>query len=678
MELKYEPGVQEINKPLVTVLMAVYNGEKYLKECVTSILQQTFTDFEFLIINDGSTDKSVEIIESFNDSRIKFVNNPRNIGVIKVLNKAISLIQGEYVARMDCDDICMPDRLEKEVAVLSSNSDISVVSANVVLIDADGKEIGCWPEDINTKNNEEIYRMLPYENCIANPTVMMRSTSLIKHGYNSFQKSSEDWDLWLRMASDNEKFHKINEVLVKYRIHSASITVGFNRKNIYRKKNSIQLRYFWSRIIKGKLNKFDLRVLKNGIINYCKYILNALHPSILLIWVRIRGTNPVKVLAQLYRLLIFCSSRINRKTSIYFFFPYYHIGGAEKVHIQIIGAVADKYPVCFITGTSSDNSFYEDFKKKSTVVDISLLTNYPGIGRISKILISKFIGNRSDAVTFGSNSKFYYDLLPYFNANVKCVDLIHAFVHPGEDGAEYWSLPVVEKIDKRIVINKKTIEDYKLLYKEYHKEDNLLSRIEYISNCTNIPLAIDKPHDKNLKIVYVGRNGREKRVYLIGKIAEKTHHENMMTDFVLVGGDLEAAFTQSTKEYCFFRGNISDESEMQKIYKTADILLLTSSREGFPMVIMEAMANGVVVITTNVGGISEHITNGENGILVSSIEEEYIVSDFVAAIKELNSNRGKLQEMSRKAYNYAKLNFTREHFIQAYRDLLLSNKINNA
>src|SRR5580698_539934 len=115
------------NKPKVTVLMAVFNGEKYLKESITSILTQTFTDFEFLIVNDGSTDKSVEIINEFKDNRIRLVNNSLNAGVAKALNKSFALIQGDYVARMDCDDICLPERLEKEVAILNNNPEIAVV-----------------------------------------------------------------------------------------------------------------------------------------------------------------------------------------------------------------------------------------------------------------------------------------------------------------------------------------------------------------------------------------------------------------------------------------------------------------------------------------------------------------------------------------------------------------------
>ena len=667
---------EEANKPLVTVLMAVYNSEKYLKEAVSSILSQTFTDFEFLIINDGSTDKSAEIVKSFHDKRIKVVNNVQNIGVIRSLNKAVEYINGEYVARMDSDDICVPDRLEKEIAIFKKNPDVSIVAANVALVDKEGNEIGSWNEDIDTKTHEEIYRMLPYENCIANPTVMIKASLLKKYKYNAFQKSSEDWDMWLNMASDGEKFYKINEALVKYRIHSSSITAGFNRRSIYRKKNSIQVRYFITRILKGRINKFDFRVLKNGIINYFKFILNALHPSILPVWTRLRSHSFSKVWVQFKALKKFCRSGINNRTSVYFFFPYYHIGGAEKVHAQIMEAVADKKPVCFITGVSSDNGFYADFKKSATLVDISLLTNYPVIGKRAKKIISKFIGRVNNAVTFSCNSKFYYDIVPYFAESVKCIDLIHAFVHKGEEGAEYWSLPVVQRIDKRVVITKKTIRDFKMLYKEHQKSDALADRIMFISNFTEVPSIISKPQNKNLKILYVGRNGREKRIYLIGRIASEIAHENINAEFELVG-DMGNIQSSAEMKYCKFRGLVSDEKEMQNIYRSSDILVLTSTREGFPMVIMEAMAYGLAVITTDVGGIKDHIINHENGMLISSTREEDIVHDFVEAIRELNSDKEKLKDISQKAHQYASENFGKERFVKLYRDLLLTNSENN-
>lgn len=389
-----------------------------------------------------------------------------------------------------------------------------------------------------------------------------------------------------------------------------------------------------------------------------------------------RGSSTRKVLGQFYQLYILCRSTYYKSTSIYFFFPYYHIGGAEKIHAEIMQVVADKKPVCFITGISNEKSFLEEFRKNSKLIDISLLTNYPVLSRVSKKMISKFIGRTQGAVTFGCNSKFYYQLIPYFNNNVKCIDLIHAFVHRGEDGAEYWSLPVTERLDKRIVISKKTIQDFKSLYNENHKDDMILSRIEYIQNFTNVPSILNKAAGQNLRILYVGRNGDEKRVYLIGKIAMEINKQNSGVEFILVG-DLRNAIALEERKYFSFKGIISDENEMQNIYANADILVLVSTREGFPMVIMEAMANGLVVISTDVGGIPEQLSNGENGLLISSKLEEEIVKDSMNYILLLNSDRDTLHRISVNAYNYAKKNFNKEIFQQAYRKLLLPLEIKN-
>ena len=117
--------------PKITVLMPVYNGEKYLRESVDSILNQTFTDFELLIINDGSTDSSMEILNSYSDSRIRIVTNEVNLRLIKTLNKGIDLATGEYIARMDCDDIADPKRLEIQLQYMEKHPDVAVCGTGV-------------------------------------------------------------------------------------------------------------------------------------------------------------------------------------------------------------------------------------------------------------------------------------------------------------------------------------------------------------------------------------------------------------------------------------------------------------------------------------------------------------------------------------------------------------------
>src|SRR5258707_849690 len=128
--------------PRVSVVMSVYNGEKYLGEAVDSILAQTFTDFEFIIIDDGSEDRSPELIEAYVDSRISFLRNEKNVGLTRSLNKGLQVASGEYIARMDCDDVSLPDRFAKQVAFMDANSGVGACGTWALDIDGAGKVIG--------------------------------------------------------------------------------------------------------------------------------------------------------------------------------------------------------------------------------------------------------------------------------------------------------------------------------------------------------------------------------------------------------------------------------------------------------------------------------------------------------------------------------------------------------
>jgi glycosyltransferase involved in cell wall biosynthesis len=125
--------------PRITVLMPVHNGEPYLDASVRSILGQTYGDFEFLVIDDGSTDGSARILRAYQDPRFRIVENGRNLGVVETLNRGLSLSRGEYVARMDCDDESLPERLERQVSFLDSHPEVGVLGTSGDLIDGDGR-----------------------------------------------------------------------------------------------------------------------------------------------------------------------------------------------------------------------------------------------------------------------------------------------------------------------------------------------------------------------------------------------------------------------------------------------------------------------------------------------------------------------------------------------------------
>jgi glycosyltransferase involved in cell wall biosynthesis len=209
-----------MHTPRVTVLMPVYNGERYVHEAISSILNQTFQDFELLIVNDGSTDNSINIIDSFNDKRIRVIHNEANIKLIATLNKGLSLAKGQYIARMDCDDISLPKRLEKQFIFMESNPDVAMVGSWIKVVN----EYGGLTRSIKYLTPAEyISSVLLFANCFAHPSIFIRSSSLQENRYLDSFLHAEDYDLWVRLASCY-KVSNLQQFLVKYREHAAGIT----------------------------------------------------------------------------------------------------------------------------------------------------------------------------------------------------------------------------------------------------------------------------------------------------------------------------------------------------------------------------------------------------------------------------------------------------------------------
>jgi glycosyltransferase involved in cell wall biosynthesis len=205
---------KEMKNPKVTVLMSVYNGEKYLKEAIDSILNQTFKDFEFLIINDGSTDRTKEILSSYDDSRIKIIVNEKNIGLTKSLNKGLKVAKGEYIARQDADDISTTERLRKEVDFLDNNKEYTVVGTFLNVMDENSKIIGKIDKPIE---NGEIKKFLQKDNCIAHGSAMIRKYDLLNVGlYDGSIEKAQDYELFLRI-SEKYKLYNIPEYLYIWR-----------------------------------------------------------------------------------------------------------------------------------------------------------------------------------------------------------------------------------------------------------------------------------------------------------------------------------------------------------------------------------------------------------------------------------------------------------------------------
>ena len=236
-----------MKNPKVTVLMSVYNGEKYLQEAIDSILGQTFKDFEFLIVNDGSTDKTEEILKSYNDPRIKIIDNEKNIGLTKSLNKGLKLTRGEYIARMDADDVSMPERLEKEVVFLDNNKNMGLVGTYYFETNENGKVLYITRPLNDSKALKEKLLMI---NQFGHGSVMFKKECIEKVGlYRREFKSAQDYDLWLRIS---EKYNIANlpEPLYKRRLNIDSISV--NKKKQQDKYAKLAIEFSKERKLFGK------------------------------------------------------------------------------------------------------------------------------------------------------------------------------------------------------------------------------------------------------------------------------------------------------------------------------------------------------------------------------------------------------------------------------------------
>jgi glycosyltransferase involved in cell wall biosynthesis len=201
----------------LTVLMTVYNGEVYLRENIESILNQTYKDFKFLILDNASTDSSREIIRSYNDPRIELVTLAENIGQAAALNKGLDMIDTPLVARMDADDISLPRRFERQVAFMEAHPEVGVCGTfAVTFFHQDKKEIKYrWPTE-----PEDIKVKLLFECCLPHPAVMIRKTFFDQYGlrYDEEIGHSFDWELWQR-AAEHFELANLPEFHLRYRLH---------------------------------------------------------------------------------------------------------------------------------------------------------------------------------------------------------------------------------------------------------------------------------------------------------------------------------------------------------------------------------------------------------------------------------------------------------------------------
>ncbi len=240
--------------PAVSVIMPVYNGAKYLREAVDSILRQSFRDFEFIIVDDGSTDSTWAILQSYDGPSVVLLHNEENIGLPRSLNKGLAVARGNYIARIDADDTAEPNRLERQLAFLQHHPEVGLLgTASRVLYEDLGYERLRRPPLTNLELRSALVRRNPF----------LHSSVMIPHrvlevvgGYNERLVKAEDYDLWVRIGS-NYRLANLPDVLAMKRVHELS----FSRKFALRETYKIHVAIRWHAWRRFSLPLTDLRFI---------------------------------------------------------------------------------------------------------------------------------------------------------------------------------------------------------------------------------------------------------------------------------------------------------------------------------------------------------------------------------------------------------------------------------
>lgn len=369
---------------------------------------------------------------------------------------------------------------------------------------------------------------------------------------------------------------------------------------------------------------------------------------------------------------IIADSDFYRSYDLICFFPTNTIGGAEKINNDIVSAFPEKRILIYFTkkGKGQQLNFLDGLKKNITIVDIS--ENSDNKFRYWNSFIQRgacafLINNQNQPpVVFIGQCNFGYKVLPHLKKKVKVIDLIHV----SDYRFALVNFPFISLIEKRISVCRSVAESYKQYYKRigvpgsYHKRWNVI--------VNSIPFLFDfipdRKYEPKLKIYYAGRGGLQKRLWLFFEVVRQT--QSLQIEWHIVG-PVESEIPNDLLGIITWHGIITNQEEMYALHRKMDIILLTSEFEGFPLVIMEAMANGVVPIATAVDALPEHISPGSTGYLLNNpFNEIGVVKQAVDLISSLSRNPTEIKSISKQCYNYSKIHFTRERFDREYGEVL--------
>jgi glycosyltransferase involved in cell wall biosynthesis len=600
--------------------MPAYNAGDYISESIESILSQTFDNFELIIIDDGSTDNSRDIVKSYHDSRIILQENPHDF--IRSLNTGIELSKGKYIARMDADDIMLPNRLEIQYRYMEDNPETDVCGS---WMEAFGQ--GSYPMKLPVKH-EDIQAKMLFHNCLFHPTVMLRRESI--SGLPSFPNIyrqefiyAEDYKLWTDLAMAGLHFANIPEILVKYCISETQSTSRFASRmyNSSIRTQSEYLEYVSEKLVENDERLFEFIDQTIGFFNENILTFNTIKRVIYDIYKNylkeIRQRDKIKVL--------FCIDTLSG-------------GGAEKLLIDILKRFNyGKYCVDLLILNHS-GVYFTDIPGKVywfTSENTEYLSNTTYDVEIAFLegLALKYIARRqSDARKI---AWIHVDLLDFHWTK-------QFYENDKEEELDYLQM------DRIIFVSEDAKKQFNRLFPNIAVSQTIIYNLIDIDDIQTKSNAFQVEKSK-LTLCCVGRlscqKGQKRLIPVINKLI--TEDRLNLELWVLGEGeqrqDLEALIRQySLEDVVSLKGF---QRNPYPYMKASDIFVSASSSEGFSLVVAEALCLGKPVLSVECTGPGELLDNGNYGMLVKNDDES-----IYQGLKGMITDKSLREEYSRKAF----------------------------
>lgn len=612
----------------ITVAIPIYNAERYLRQAIDSVLSQTFTDFELILTDDGSTDESIEIIRSYNDPRVIVVNDGMHKGLAIRLNEQIAMARGDYFARMDADDVMLPQRLERQAAFIKRHPETDVLGSSTIVIDENGTKIGWrgmshWERWAKRKVGDLGYTSV---SSFMHPTVMGRTEWFRSYYYNPACEGCEDMDLWFR-SKEHSHFYSLFEPLLLYRDPQ---NVNLDTYLFRRAKERYVLRINTCGMSWGYK---QLRIVRSWCKSLCAMILCKMGKDHILLGMR----ND-------------CQSVLNQ--NVIHVITSLRTGGAEKLMVDLLPLLKKKgNAVKLVVLDGIRTPFYEALEKAGITI-IPLHTG-KSVYNISNIFSLRKYIKRADIVHTHNTASQYYAAIANIGVGASMVTTEHSTSNrrrsiPFFEYLDRWMYGQYERIITVSDISGNNIKEYTGNFSL--PVVTIPNGIDYswFSMADPVPNLIETSENSFVGVVVAGFRYEKDHptVFRAYSLLPSNYHLAVIGD-----GDRRQEYESLIAEL-----NCQDKihllgvrADVPNILRAADCVIMSSHREGLSLSSLEGMACGRPFIASDVDGLHE-IVDGY-GILFGH-EDAQALAD---AIKKCCEDKVFAQEVARRCQERARM-----------------------